>query len=289
MPETLRTLIPEAAGHELLGGAAAFFPATATAGGTTTTLVCDDVVDPSGAQTYRNWWAYFHTSAAAPSIAGETRLVTGVDLSTGTLTLNRSLARSSSAGDGFWLLQTFRRSDWRDFANRALRQMKRRVWVSRQGLGDGVLRYPSASLPAGVARPEDVVEVGTRGYPLVNTEGRPVPVRWFGWEDNDGDLTLLLSDGAGEGRALCLYLEKPFALPGETALNTDTDQTTAPADWLVGEMVELALRTRWARATAPDKGDWLARLQAQIATNKGFHAKYLPRIGRRDMGFDPTF
>jgi hypothetical protein len=134
-----------------------------------------------------------------------------------------------------------------------------------------------------------VVEVGYRGYPLTDSEGKPAFTRWFGWEDNDGDLTLLLSEGIGTDQALCLYLEKPFANAGETVLAADADQTTAPADWLIGEMVERALRDRWSRAAAADKAGWLGRLQAQIVTNKGFHAKYLQAVGRRNMGFDLSF
>jgi hypothetical protein len=287
--ETLLTLVPEAAGHELLGGSSAFQAGTATGAGLTTTVVCDDLADPSGAQTYKGWRIYFHTSSGGTSIAGQERLVTGVDLATGTFTLNKALPRTTATGDGFWLLQTYRRSDWLGFANRALRQMKRRAWTAVQGLGDSVLRYETAQLPAGLVRPEDVIDVGTRSYPAVNTEGKPTLMRWFGWEDNDGTFSLLLSDGVSTARALVLYMEKPYALPSAAALTADADQTTAPLDWLVGEMVERALRDRWARAVGDDKRDWLMRLQAQIVTNRGFKAKYLPTAGRRNMGFDPTF
>lgn len=289
MAETLLTLIPEAAGHELLGGLGAFFSGGASGAGAANTLVCDELIDPSGAQTYRNWWAYVHTSGGSPSLAGQERLVTGVDLSAGTLTLNRGFARATATTEQFWLLQTFRWQDWRALANRALRQMRRRVWVAQRGLGSGVLRYSGADLPASIVRPEDVIDVGYRSYPEVATEGRPLPVRWFGWEDNDGALTLLLGEGIGTGQELCFYLEKPFARAGETVLASNTDTTTAPADWLVGEMVERALRERWARAAEPDKAQWKERLAAQIVTNRGLRAKYLPAVGRRDMGFDPTF
>ncbi|HXI18662.1 MAG TPA: hypothetical protein VNM48_20035, partial [Chloroflexota bacterium] len=231
MVVTLVDVLPDAAGSPLLGGDQAFQAITPTSAGTTTTIVCTDLLDPSGALTFKNWRAYCYSGA----LVGQERLITGVDLATGTLTVAPALTAATSATTLFWLLRDFRRATWRDFANRALRTMKRRVLVPLQGLGSNV-RYTSAQLPASITRPEDVIDIGTRAYPEVATEGLPYPVARYDWEDNDGSLSLVLSSAVGTSQELVFSVAAPFATPGQSVLLTDASTTTAPADWLIAEM-----------------------------------------------------
>lgn len=283
MPDTLLTLIPQAAADELLGGLQAFADVTPTSNGTTTTIISTDLIDPSGAQTYKNWRAYCYEG----TLAGEERLITGVDLATGTLTTTAFTGITTTTCK-FWLLRNFRRNEWRDFANRSLKTMKRRVIVAIQGIASQV-RYSAAQLATlGIERPEDVIDIGTRAYPEVNTEGNPTPVSRFDWESNDGSISLVLPSAVGTSQELVFYVSKPFASSGQTIFTTDADTTTAPFDWLVSEMVERALRAMWSRATDADRPRWLALLRSAIVENEGYRKHYLPMVGRRVFGiWDP--
>lgn len=283
---TLLAVIPEAAGHPFLGGARAFRTLTPTGTGTPTTIVSTRLTDSSGRQTYTDWWAYCYASAGGAPLTGESRLVQTVTLASGTFTVNRPYGRATEATDLFWLLRTFDRDRWCELANTALRQMKRRLTFTGQGVASA-LRY---ALPPEIERAEEVVEVGTRAWPLVATEGKPEPVRWFGVEDNDGALELVLGDPVAADKALVYYALKPYAAPGENLLVADTDATVAPADWLVAELVALALVERLANATSQEDRQGLQwALTGAGRLVSGFRRKYESQGERRVMAPDPRF
>src|SRR3990167_5614352 len=113
MADSILQILPEAAGHPLLGGSMAFYSGTPSATGTTTTLVASDLIDNSGARTFSGWNVYIHTSGNPTSLAAQARRVSGApDLTTGTITVNRAYAAATLISDLFWLLRDFTRNDW---------------------------------------------------------------------------------------------------------------------------------------------------------------------------------
>lgn len=279
--DTLTGLIPEAARHPLLGGPGAFYAGTPSGAGSTTTLVCSDLIDNAGARTYSNWNVYVHTSGNSPALAGQARRVSGApDLTSGTITVNRAYAVATGPSDLFWLLRDFTRNDWRDFANQALRDMKRRVVLTQVGSGSNVRRYTP---PAGIVRAEDVVDVRVRAYPEVGSEGQPRAMRWWSIEDNDAALALVVSDGVGSGQELVYYVLRPYAAAGQDTLTTDADTVPAsvPREWLVAEMVARATVVRWTQATEADKSLRQREMVAAAALCEGFRKRYMAAPSRR--------
>ena len=281
MADSLSVILPEAAAHPLLGGPYAYYALTPTSTSSLNTqIVATDIIDSSGAKSYTGWNIYCHTSVTATVISTQARRVQSVDLATGTLTCNRSWGRVTDASDLFWLTRDFTRNDFRDFANQALREMKRRVILTTQGLGSNILRY---SPPTGIVRPEDVIDVGYRAYPSVTSDGQPRQLRWYGWEDNDGTLTLLTDRDFGTAEQLVFQTLRPFAAAGADNFTTDASTTAAPRDWLVAEIVSRALLTLWSMAEESDKPAIQKRLQAAGLLCQGFRAHYTPRDSRRIM------
>ena len=288
MADAFSAVFPEAAAHPLMGGPNAYRQLTPSATSSTSSqIVCNVLNDSSGSLNGTNWHVYCYSSATATVISGQSRRVQSVDLNDpATLTVNRAYSRVTDASDLFWLTRDFSRDNWLDFANQALRQMKRRVILTTPGLGSNVLRY---SPPTGVVRPEDVIDIGYRAYPSVTSDGKPTPLRWYGWEDNDTSLTLLTSEEFGTAQQLVFQTLRPYALANVNTFTTDASTSAAPMDWLVAEMVARALLTLWTMAEETDKPAIQERLQAAGLLANGFRRHYVPGESRRVMSGDATF
>lgn len=274
---TVLTLIPDAAGHPLMGGPEAFFTGPAAEGTDAGRLVNLDLSDSSEAKT----WTGAHVYVPAGAGAGQARRVQSVTLSAGQVVVNRPFAPPPNTTSTFWLLKHFSRNQWATFANQALREMRHRVVVVQNS---GVAGNRRVAVPSFITRPEDIIEVRARqaGAPATGDAGNTT-LPWFGI-DNEGGTLILRTDRAYEGLDLLYDTMVTYAAPDKTTLVTDTDVTDAPRDWLVAECVALALTTLWSTASSSNDQKLAAlRLGAAGRLVAGFRAKYQAQPGRRLM------
>ena len=187
------------------------------------------------------------------------------------------------------MLRDFTRNDWRDFANQALRDMKRRVVLTQVGLGANVRRYTPTS--GHIVRAEDLVDVRVRAYPEVTSTGQPRAMRWWSVEQNDATLVLVVSDDVGTAEELVYYILKPWALAGADTLTTDASTVPAdvPREWLVAEMVARACVVKWTQASDADKPIRAREMAAAAALCDGFRKRYMAAPSRRMMAPDASW
>lgn len=270
------TLIPHAQGHALLGGPESFYSGTAGAGSDATRLVAEELIDSSGAKSWTGAKVYVHTGTGA----GQARYVQTVDLSAGNLVVNRSFSPAPDATSEFWLLKHFSRAQWVAFANQALREMRHRVTYVQTS---GVAGTQRITVPTTITSEQDVVDIR---YGVSSTPSAGTTLPWFGFTTIDGQLYLHTSQHYDNCELLYDVLV-PYAGPGDSPLVVDADTTAAPLDWLVSEMVALAMTTRWANATTEaDKRRLQQDLGAAGRLVAGMRAKYQSQPGRRMIPAD---
>ena len=272
---TLLTLIPEAAGHAFMGGPVAFYTGTVSAGSDTLSIYDINLSDSSGAQTYKGWRAYFPASTSS-------RFVQDVDLLTGKLTLNRTLASAPSVGATFYLMREFPWSSWTTFFNDVLKQMKRKTtYLQTSGVSGRKI-----SLPAGLD-PDTVLDVRIREAGDTTDPGN-YSLPWYGF-DYVAEVPVLRADRDLIGYDLLWDVTEPYAADDVTTFTSDSSTTTAPRDWIVAEVVAVALATLWSnQVTDADIRRVERRLAASGRLVAGLRAKYVPSSGKRFMSSNPT-
>ena len=260
-----------------MGGPLGFYAGTVASGTDATNIIDSTLIDSSGAQSWKGSSFYCYDGVAI----GQKRFVQTVNLATGTLILNRALTSTPASGNHYWLLRDYSRDQWAIFANQALREMRRKMtYLQNTGVTGRRIAVPSG------INPDDVIDIRRRAINDSTSPGNDT-LPWYAFDYVSGT-AVLRTDSEQDGYELLWDVEETYATNLQNVITLDTDTVSAPRDWMVAEMVSLALATLWStQVTDADQKRMEKRLGAAGRLVAGLRAKYSPGSGKRLISSDP--